>query len=223
MENLQLSALIEQVIQRLSQTSPVSSLGICFTGTSVNYLEALVQFQKLRADYPLNFIQSATAQAEFQRYHSIYQQTLPNATFNAELSHCSQLIFPELSFNSLAKISLGIADNVASEQCQNALLQGKKVVATLDYFAQLPIAYQQLGNSYLKGLLALGINVVPLSQLSSLFLSDNQSARLTKAVIQQEDIRPLANHQTLYIAKNSLITPAAQDWIKQKNLQLIHL
>ncbi|MDH2926651.1 flavoprotein [Lonepinella koalarum] len=221
MENYQLSLLIEQVIEELNKKNSMMKLAVLFTGKECpDYLAIFAQLQKIPANYRLVVCCSESAKNSFEKYKKIIIENLPNVEFSSDLNDCTALILPELSLNSLAKISLGLADNIASQWVQEYLLSRKQVIVTLDYMACLTSGYQNLGEYYRKALLGLNVIVSAITQLARHFQT-NLDRRLDKTIIQFADVRYLVKEQVLSIPNASLITPSAKDWLSKQHIKII--
>lgn len=156
------------------------------------------------------------------------------------------LLLPELSLNSLAKSSVNIADNIATEYIQYALMNGKKIIATFDYFYEkknITMHYQQFIQHQIDKLINFNVNIITVSQISTVFecqgvksdLTDKarvsiqeivnstsiNSSKKSKNVISSTDIRRHNPKTPLYLFAESLVTPLAMDMIKQRNIRII--
>lgn len=123
----------------------------------------------------------------------------------------SELFFPALSGNSLAKIALCLRDNIASQWAFHALQSRKKIVATLNNEianGDFPPAVRQQQRRYIATLREYGV-IVP----------DNAAAE--KRLLSLADIQRHPQTMPLRIAADALITPAARDEITRRRIRLI--
>lgn len=227
MNDFQLADFIEQSIRQCQVNCTPNRLNkpvlsVIFTGQGhLDYLQCAAQLQSLQAGYHFSFGVSHSAKADFANHTALFQHYFPNAKINEAITDCDLLFLPELSFNSLAKIALGIADNPASSATQQALFAQKNVIVTLDYFAHLPKGYDALGQQYLRAIIAQGITKCSLLTVGRDLSSTYQIRHFDQAIVQWEDVRHLPHHQPISISPHSLITPSAMDWIKQHSIRLI--
>lgn len=133
----------------------------------------------------------------------------------------SDIFFPALSTNSLSKIALGIRDNLVCHWAFHALSVNKTAIITLnaechpDRHATLPTAVRARLMNYASTLAEYGFTVVGLPKLTT-------ERRSLRALITLSDVRQHPQGQPLKIDSRTLITPAAQDEIRDRHLVIAH-
>ena len=141
--------------------------------------------------------------------------------------YCS-LFLPALSTNSLTKIALGIRDNIVSRWVFHALGRQKQIIVTLNPECHsgttvLPAALLATIAKYVATLVQFGI-VISGKKMTSLPRSVANGEVVTgkrDQLITLKDVRLLAVGETLFIARHTLVTPAAQDEIRDQNITVI--
>lgn len=237
MDSQTLSQLLDRAIaELLAQSEARKNVRVVITGDdlsslpeTLNCLAALEQ-----AGYQLwvRFSHSASQSALKSACIDGLRQRGSRAGFDHPGADYDALYLPALSVNSMSKIALGIRDNLACEAVFQALQQRKQAIATLHpqcHDSRLPLpllarleGYTQVLESY--GVTISGKKMAHLDAgLASLPASSaSQPVAGKKHLITLRDIRLLAPDQGLRIARDTLITPAARDEIKRRNLTLIH-
>lgn len=140
--------------------------------------------------------------------------------------YCS-LFLPALSTNSLTKIALGIRDNIASTWVFDALSRQKQTIVTLNSECHsgtvLPASLLSQMAKYVATLEQFGI-VISGKKMATLPRPVASSGALTgkgDQLVTLKDVRLLAVGETLFIDRHTLVTPAAQDEIRDQNITVI--
>lgn len=132
----------------------------------------------------------------------------------------ASLYLPALSTNSLSKIALGIVDNLAGRWAFHALGQQKKVIATLN-----PQCLQTADAGFAPALLARLAGYASTLERYGIVIAGKKPAVSpadgNKRLITLADIRLHPAAEALQIDSHTLITPAAQDEIRQQNITVI--
>lgn len=237
MDSQTLSQLLDRAIaELLAQSVAQKNVRVVVTGDdlsslpeTLNCLAALEQ-----AGYQLwvSFSHSASQSALKDACIDRLRQWGSRAGFDHPSGDYDALYLPALSINSMSKIALGIRDNLACEAVFQALHQRKQTIATLHpqcHDSRLPLpllarleGYTHMLESYgvtLSGKKMAHIDSPPVSQ-SAPFTSLPFAGK--KRLIALRDIRLLAPGEGLRVERDTLITPAAKDEIKRRNLTLIY-
>lgn len=141
----------------------------------------------------------------------------PSSTQRAD----SDIFFPALSTNSLSKIALGIRDNLVCRWAFHALSVNRTAIITLnaecdpDRHATLPSALRARLMNYASTLAEYGFTVVGLQKPTSV-------RRSHRPLITLSDVRQHPQGEPLKIDSRTLITPAAQDEIRDRHLVIVH-
>lgn len=236
MDSQTLSQLLDRVIAEvLAQSVAQKNVRVVVTGEDIaslpETLSCLVALEQAGYQLWVSFSHSASQSALKSACVDALRQRGSRAGFDRSPPHYEALYLPALSVNSMSKIALGIRDNLACEAVFQALQHRKQVIATLhpqcvDSALPLPLlarleGYAQVLESYgiaLCGKRAAHASPVSVSQAAPAALP----AAGKKRLITLRDIRLLASGETLRIAGNTLITPAARDEIQRRNLTVIH-
>ena len=135
----QLRELVARVIARLAErlgaTGKKGPLIVVFTGATVGFAEAVQQVQNLILDgFRIQLIFSEAARKLLSKAVTDQMEGFPHITLVEESSWLGTLrearavVVPLLSLNTLSKLSLLIADNLATNLILHGLLMGKPVV-----------------------------------------------------------------------------------------------
>lgn len=133
------------------------------------------------------------------------------------------LYLPALSSNSMSKIALGIRDNLVSRWAFHALSQTKQVIVTLNAECQKTTSdafspsLQARLSLYAQTLVEYGFTVIGKSKASR----STPGARSEKPLITLSDVRKMRASQPVQIGRNTLITPAARDEIRDRGITII--
>lgn len=237
MDSQTLSQLLDRVIaELLAQSAAQKNICVVVTGDDISSLpETLNCLAALeQAGYKLwvSFSHSASQSALKSACMDALRQRGSHAGFDMSPSLYEALYLPALSVNSMSKIALGIRDNLACEAVFQALHHRKQVIATLhpqciDSALPLPLLARLEG--YAQTLESYGVTISgkKMSHASpGLPGQPPHYASLPSAgkkrLIALRDVRLLAPGEGLRVESNTLITPAARDEIKRRNLTIIH-
>ncbi|MCU6669652.1 hypothetical protein M8013_12945 [Enterobacteriaceae bacterium H4N4] len=233
----ELAALIDRAIAELLAQSVVpKNVRVVVTGDdlaslpdTLNCLTALEQ-----AGYSLwvSFSHSASQSALKDACIDTLRQWGSHAGFDRHYGDYDALYLPALSINSMSKIALGIRDNLACEAVFQALQQHKPTIATLHpqcHDSRLPLPLLARLEGYTQMLESYGVTLTGKKMAHVGSLPVSPSAPFTrqpfadkKRLIALRDIRLLAPGEELRVERDTLITPAAKDEIKRRNLTVIY-
>ncbi|WP_333499479.1 hypothetical protein [Kluyvera sp. CHPC 1.2972] len=135
-------------------------------------------------------------------------------------SNYHDIFFPALSTNSLSKIALGIRDNLVCRWAFHALSVRKTAIITLnpecrpDRHSALPPALKARLMNYASTLTEYGFTVIGLPE-------STPGLRSRRSLITLSDVRQHPQGQPLKIDSRTLITPAAQDEIRDRHLVIV--
>ncbi|MCL2899654.1 flavoprotein [Brenneria tiliae] len=251
MNSQTLSLLIDDIIAEIMAdkvrhaiASPRPALLVAITGddaagfpATLRYLTALE-----RGGYALYLLFSHSAQSLGAAWAGEISHALPRARQLTEKDiepahwqNSEALLLPALSSNSLAKIALGIGDNLAGRMVFQALAQNLRIMATLNrecdparQASVLPAAYLAQLRRYVDTLQRIGIHFITprASAGATLNRPFSHPADLPrpgggKRLITQREVRLHDARQALYVDADVLITPAARDEIANRKITLI--
>lgn len=236
MDSQTLSQLLDRIIaELLAQSVAQKNVRVVVTGDDIaslpetlNCLAALEQ-----AGYQLwvSFSHSASQSPLKSACVDALRHRGSHAGFDTLPSRYEALYLPALSVNSMSKIALGIRDNLACDAVFHALHHRKQTIATLhpqclDSTLPLPLLARLEG--YAQNLESYGVTITgnrmarvapaPVSQPAG---SASLPVTGKKRLITLRDIRLLAPGEALRVERNTLITLAAKDEIKRRNLSVI--
>lgn len=235
MESDELSRHLDRIImhalaERRLACSPRGILRVVFTGQETNTLaQSLTCLEALnQAGYALHIAFSHTAsQSEivsgclrWNEQHGIgalFDQLSPMANALEPVS----VFLPGLSANSLAKIALGLRDNLACQWTFHALARQQSVTATLgaECSCTNPALTAQM-SGYIERIIRYGIAVsatTPRATNETTATAISQNRQL----ISLKDVLTLPAHGHLYADRSTLITPAARDEIARRHITVI--
>ena len=144
----------------------------------------------------------------------------------------SAIVIPTLSCAMAAKLSLGIADTPCAYLVFQALLQGKRVIATSDGFeisdgSEVPPEISKLGQDYIKTLSDFGVQFITTERIAETVLSDgahhfNPDSVRGQNIITASVIDGLASDIREFRYTNpAVITPLARDLAARKGIRLV--
>lgn len=210
---------LERIIAKALAQRRLGNVRIVITGedesTLPETLAALEALHKAGYGLRLTLSYSATRSALRPALLRWREKSLPGLVmdrrFPSPQEQYSELFLPALSGNSLAKIALGLRDNLASAWAFHALGHSKKIVVTLNGEfgrADFPPAVRQQQRRYIATLRDYGV-IVP------------DSATADKKLLSLADVRAHPEGASLRIVRNTLITPAAKDELARRRIPLI--
>ncbi|QNB48009.1 hypothetical protein BR63_18120 [Thermanaerosceptrum fracticalcis] len=220
-----------------------------FTGGSIGFKQSLREMERLAQWAQVQVVLSRTA-SEIYPDEQIFGSfsDLPvikegnRVSLHKLLDGVGIVTVPVLTFNSLAKLAVGISDTLILNIVMHCLMSGTPVVAaknaanlqdqerkSLSMYRCSP-GLLQLANEYLKKLEVLGIEVVDVSQLAERARALAFSGEPVKPagggkreVITQEDItQEVIRQGSLRVPANAILTPLAQDLIQSHGLVIYH-
>lgn len=186
---------------------------------TLRYLTALSQ-----AGCLLSVHFSHSAQRLHTRFADVLCRLLPQVSCHhattPTLRSGDTLLLPALSDNSLAKISLGLRDNAASQWVFQALTQDVRIIAIHHPDTTMPSAYLAQISHYQETLRQFGIRMMGEPSAPQAPVLHNVVAPIGKSLLTARDVR-LHNEDTLRVPYGTLITPAARDEIAVRRITLI--
>lgn len=239
MDSQTLSQRLDRIIaELLAHSVAQKKVRVLVTGDDISTLSetlnCLAALEQAGYSLWIRFSCSATESALKSACVEALRQRGSRAGFdlnNFQRSDYEALYLPALSMNSMSKIALGIRDNLACDAVFQALHHRKQIIATLhpqclDRGLPLPLLARLEG--YAQTLESYGVTIsghkVPHRKSGSTALPA-ASASLPvvgkKRLITLRDIRLLASGEPLRVEGNTLITPAAKDEIKRRNLTVV--
>ena len=144
----------------------------------------------------------------------------------------SLIVVPTLSCTMAAKLSLGMADMPCVYLVFQALLQGKRVIATSDGFeisdeSEIPPEISKLGQDYIKTLSDFGVQFVAANQIAATVLSDgihhfNPDSVGGQNIITASVVAGLPPDVREFGYTNpTIITPLARDLAARRGIRLV--
>ena len=187
--------------------------------------EAVIVASLLAAEnYALDSLKSSglNVWTEFPLQEGIVQQFLKNADV---------ILVPVLSVTIMAKLVLGISDTPISYLLEQALFEGKTVLAVdQDYpIGQSTYAHylSQRTIEYRRSLQEIGLTLVPANQVSNVIVRQKASvffhrlAGQKTELLSQNWIRKLPqNIEVVICPRSTIITPLAREEAKKRNINI---
>lgn len=148
----------------------------------------------------------------------------------------SFIIGPNISINTLSKISLGMIDSFIPTLIWTFIYQGKKVY--LDFISIRNYLGEETSNKEVKDLIEKHINEI--KKMGAIEIDDNSYIKNikipgtttktvvknnsnninNKEVITEKDILELAKNNSLILPKGAIITPLARDKARELNINI---
>ncbi|WP_342753556.1 hypothetical protein AAGQ96_10990 [Pantoea sp. MBD-2R] len=216
-----LDAIISQVLSAHRQVQP-GRLQIVMTGGEIESLSGSLKCLEAlhRAGYQLRIAFSHSAsQSAVKAGCQLWNlkrggaARFENPRIQSQPADFILLFLPSLSLNSLMKIASGLRDNMACEWVFYALGRQKKVIATLG-----PECTATWLPSALRALIARHIATL---QQYGVVVKGSQPVERKDRLIALRDVRLMTPGQSLYLDRNTLITPAARDELRRWNISVI--
>lgn len=236
-------------IQGWSQ--PRTRILALYTGGSIGFKQSIKEMDEIRKWAQIKVVLSKKAAEiyESDKYFSsfgpeiIIREEKDNASVYKLLEGVQGVVIPLLTFNSLAKLAVGICDTLILNLVFQCLLKGIPVIAARnaadlqDQERKSVSMYRcspgllNLSNEYFKKLEVLGVEVVDVSQLEkqikSVALNKSETPKVDKGgkrvIITQQDIsKEIIDQGYINLPANVLITPLAKDLIQAHNLKVIN-
>lgn len=245
MDSQALSQLLDTIIAELvAQKRPAAPAGdkdvrVLITGDDMSALPATLDCLAALASrgYPLRvyFSHSAGRSPLKTQYIQAIARQCPGAVCHAlppgdmQDTLYGSLFLPALSGNSMSKIALGICDNIAGEWVFDALRRQKQVIVTLNNEclatpggAGMAAPCLTRLASYAQVLASYGIVISGRKPAGPRPTAGQPGAhrplRGKKTLITLRDIRLHPTGEPLAADSNTLITPAALDEIRRRNI-----
>jgi|SRR5699024_5422597 len=175
--------LTDKVLERLEQRKKTAL--VCFTGGAIGFNESLNELKKLQ-DNHWNFQVVLTNSAERIFTKELIKNELKMEGVYAEseidqlrpfYDKASLLIVPTLTMNSLAKTSLGIADNLFTNLTTEFILSNRPIIAARDACqpnhpfrlnnrnGQAPKPYVSMFENYMNQVQQFGVKLVEVTEI----------------------------------------------------------
>lgn len=239
MDSQTLSQRLDHIIAELLAQAPSvtpKSVYVVITGNDIFSLPLTLRcLQALeRAGYALrvSFSCSASHSALKSACVEALRAQGSRALFDQPIRDDEVLCLPALSVNSMSKIALGMRDNLACEAVFDALLASRKIVVTLHpqcLDRRLPASLLARLEGYAQQLERYGVTIVGkrracVGQTVSCAPdpAGGVPAAGKKRLIALRDIQRLAVGECLTLPPDTLITPAARDEVRRRNLTVIY-
>lgn len=245
MEQTLIDTIVKEVLRRLSLKSKKRVLAL-FSSYPDDWDLAEKQIESFESDnYDVKKMMTPEAQQlKDKRHYLIDNDYSMDDYLNVDciLEKTDVLILPTLSINSVSKIACGYYDNLVTKFIIHALYQNKKVIASNGFIRSL----NDVKNDYIKDKLMeyvfeiqkMGIVFVKPEDIKKTVLKPSEKGNLpsddrgvasstTKGCVHYEgkilDASTLMALEALKISYNqgTLITALAEDYAKEKEIQLI--
>lgn len=166
------------------------------------------------------------------KFGDFYQKEYKEALSVADTC-LDAIVFLQLGFITMSKIAEGIADDIVTKFAMEALLHGKPIIAASDCcnpsVLNCNTGYKKLMQNKFIAAQSYGVEFVPLEKLPqsiSHILSDSNfilNKHDTKNSHEKTDVVTLSDltDSKLHLKSGAIITPAAQDEIIRKGIQII--
>ncbi|MHC1681536.1 MAG: flavoprotein [Clostridiaceae bacterium] len=243
--NEMIDTLVNEVLKRLN--NPPKTALVLFTGLSENLDEIVNEVNKLKDDgWNLNVILPKSLQqgiSEDERFSKLNADQLYKENQNIDeeklLKGIEVLVIPILTIDTLAKVSLGIADTTATKLLAKGIMMGTPMVSAKDAcdienfekfnvrYSKIPKAYVKKFKGYMEDLQEYGVKFVDSKSLyktlSNNVESKNQSEFfISKKIISAEDVI-LAHGKGVKIVKiegTTIVTLLAKDTARELGVEI---
>lgn len=250
-----LDSIVEEVLRRLQQRRKKAT--VLFTGGYGGFEEALQQIQLLQADgWDLQILLSNSA--EYVLTPQLIKEKLNNSKVYCEreikelrpfYEEISVFIVPTLTINTMVKVSLGMADNMATNLASHMLMSGIPFIAAKDACDVGHPLRQNLGlnkgqqayvkkmNDYLELLESYGVVLVAARELfqtvqKNIFTfspkviqtsAEKQSKIFfKKKILTREDIALAKDRgMEIEIPRTTILSPLALDTAKELGMKIV--
>lgn len=132
------------------------------------------------------------------------------------------LLIPRLSKSNLAKVALGIADNVETKIIQRCLEVSMDIIIWKEGLVSssfhISTAYSKIFVAYERIIQEFGIKIIR----KELFQNKLKSETTKQLCLTTEDVSKIDPNVNYRISKNTIITKLAQEQLQEKNIQLIY-
>lgn len=252
-----MNIIVEKVLENLQKREKQAL--VVFTGGALKYQDSLASLRRLQENnWNLKVVLSKSAEHVFTSERIKKELSLENVYLESEnkglgqlYENTSVLIIPTLTMNTVAKIALGIADNLTTNIVQRFIMEELPIVASRNaatpeqaYFLEdisenAPIKnYIHMFHDYLARLEDFGIHLVDAENIDQAVLqtkrrlnnavltgvSATQDERKTidKKVITQSDVMDAKNTgNVLRVHAKSIITPLAVETASTIGVKII--
>ncbi|WP_039235356.1 flavoprotein [Bacillus thermotolerans] len=249
-----IEAIVNEVIKRLQERMQKAT--VFFTGGAYGFQESMQQIKQLKEEgWELNVLLSNSA--AYVLTPQLIKEELGISEVHVErevkglkpyYDGISALIFPTLTLNTAVKVSLGIADNLATNLASHVIMKGIPIIAARDGcdlrspireefgLHKAPQAYVNQVDQYLHQLESFGVKLVKAKELSDVVRASalpcfhkeaqaGSSARVKdvqKRVLTRSDvIEAKQKFFALRVSSATIISPLALDTAKELGVELI--
>ncbi|KJS20097.1 MAG: hypothetical protein VR72_15850 [Clostridiaceae bacterium BRH_c20a] len=221
---------------------------VVYTGGSIGFVQSLRQLDTISKFNKCHLVLSNSAARIYKNHKIFTERNIQNIYKEGEqalnisllLEKTQLVIIPVMTFNTMAKIAMGICDNLVTNLIFYCLTTGIPVISARnaadlqDPERKKLLNYKynpgliRMGNDYMRKLEVLGIKLVDITQLeqgcreSMVSKEPKQIVKNEKKkIITQEDITPeVISQGFLKVPANYFFTPLAQDIVKSCDLKI---
>ncbi|CAL8968898.1 hypothetical protein TESS_TESS_01773 [Tessaracoccus sp. O5.2] len=241
MTEAQLRDLIREILaDLLPGARPAPALPqhalVLFTGALLGFEEACTSLTRLRADLPLDWIQTGSARRILDQ-PTIEAIGMTPADKSLVASH-DLLIVPTLTVNMVAKVVHGVGDCLASNVIAEFIMSGKPVVVATnaacpdsagkrEWFPRMPAGYQAMLRENLTRLRSFGVHLADASRLDRAVLRQVRgdaptpgAAPVLDRVVTEATIAGLPDGADVRLAPRAIITDLAREAAARRHITL---
>ena len=203
---MELDKIIEYIVQEvvkkinsqniIEEFSPKEKILVAITGSTNNLEQIVLELRKISKNYDLSLVFSEAAsniidENVFSEFHIIKDFSIKN--YDEILSKHNIILLPLLTKNTVAKLVVGIRDNVITNLVSKALLLEKRVIAAYDScIVNNEVPYAKLINSNVEKLKDYGLIFVQAKELADYMLNKKDleiNSLREKNVIAAKDLK----------------------------------
>ncbi len=240
--------IVDRVLSRLEEREQQAL--VLFTGGALGFNESLDQLVQLQEN-GWNFKVVLSKGAENMMKEDLIKEKLSlkkvyleseNDGLYSLYQDSSILIIPTLTMNTAAKISLGIADNLATNLASRFIMEGLPIFAAIDACnpehpyriargkAAIPESYSNMFRTYLSRLQDFGMRLVQAKELQQAVVqsshelpeADSQPKRARKKVITRAEVMEAKeNGSMLEVFADSIITALAEETAAIEGVKIV--
>ncbi len=240
--------IVDRVLSRLEEKEQQAL--VLFTGGALGFNESLDQLVQLQEN-GWNFKVVLSKGAENMMKEDLIKEKLSlekvyleseNDGLHSLYQDGSILIIPTLTMNTAAKISLGIADNLATNLASRFIMEGLPIFAAIDACnpehpyriargkAAIPESYSNMFRTYLSRLQDFGMRLVQAKELQQAVVqsshelpkADSQPKRARKKVITRAEVMEAKeNGSMLEVFADSIITALAEETAAIEGVKIV--
>ncbi|QSB49438.1 flavoprotein [Parageobacillus toebii] len=249
-----INMIVEEVLKKLQERMKKAT--VLFTGGALGFKEAIQQLKLLLDDgWDFNILLSNSAEHVLTPHVIKKELGISNLFVEKEVNgirpfyeNINVLIIPTLTLNTAAKISVGIADSMATNLVAHAIMKGIPIVAAKDAcdlqtpmrkqlgFHRIPSAYLENMNKHLQTIESYGIKLVnagdlyqSVKNIAFSFLHEEKernqpmkTKNIKKNVLTRMDIIEAKNNgHALIVPKTTIISPLALETAKELGVDII--